>query len=385
MPFSSVLNSDHQNSNHQEEHDSHAVIQSSDASATIAQLNDCSTMTSAQISQRLQIHCLQASSTISPDPQDDADVVIQGLGDRPKTLPPRFFYDDYGSQLFEQICQLPEYYLTRAETQIFQTCADQIAQITGACELVELGSGSSTKTRIILDAYQQAELPLRYVPIDISEGILRESAHQLLTDYDTLKIYGIVGTYQQALKTLMPSTLPKRLIAFIGSTLGNLPPAQCNQFLSQIADALTPGDYFLLGIDLQKDPSILEAAYNDSQGITAAFNLNMLNHLNRKFSGDFDENQFEHVAFYNTDLHQIEMHLRSKVEQAVHLKTLNFNVHFDEGETIHSEVSRKFNLQEIAAQLRSHGLDTVEVWTDPQQWFGVILAKRHSLEYPSNS
>lgn len=345
----------------------------------------------AQWGDRLQIHHLASQhSTDTPSSfnpaseappilrSEDARAVIHGLSTQPKSLPPHFFYDDRGSLLFEQICQLPEYYLTRTETLIFQTYADDLAHITGACELVELGSGSSTKTRLLLDAYQRAGLPLRYVPIDVSAGILEDSAHQLLTDYPSLKIYGMVGTYQQALHTLMPSTLPSRLIAFIGSTLGNLSPNACDQFLAQIADAMEPGDYFLLGIDLQKSPTVLEAAYNDSQGVTAAFNLNMLRHLNRKFDATFDESQFEHVAFYNEAEHQIEMHLRSRSDQTVQFNALDFSASFAQGETIHSEVSRKFDLQQMQQQLRSHHLNTVHAWTDPNQWFGVILAQRTS-------
>jgi dimethylhistidine N-methyltransferase len=366
MQDSSTLNSSHQNTQYSDAHSpyaTHAPTEQSPDSPVPA-------------NQRLHIQTLDASTASPSEHHSDADLVIQGLSQPSKTLPPRFFYDDRGSQLFEHICQLPEYYLTRTETQIFQAYADEIAKTTGECEVVELGSGSSTKTRIILDAYQAAQLPLRYVPIDVSAGILQESSYQLLNDYPSLKIYGIVGTYQQALQTLMPSTLSRRLIAFIGSTLGNLPPEPCDRFLAQIANALTPGDYFLLGIDLQKDPAVLEAAYDDSQGVTAAFNLNMLTHLNRKFSANFDVSQFEHVAFYNAELNQIEMHLRSKIKQAVVFAALNFTAHFEAGETIHSEVSRKFNLQQMSEQLRSHNLKTVKTWTDPKEWFGVVLAQR---------
>ncbi len=377
MQFSSALNSNPQGSQdcRISNHPRGSSANMSERSSDVGEWGD-----------RLHIHPLHApaASQLTPSPSthageyspEDIQAVIQGLSAQPKSLPPRFFYDDRGSRLFEQICQLPEYYLTRTETQIFQTCADAIAQITGACELVELGSGSSTKTRLLLDAYQRANLPLRYVPIDVSAGILKDSAHQLLADYATLKIYGMVGTYEQALHALMPSTLPSRLIAFIGSTLGNLLPDECDQFLAHIAEALEPGDYFLLGIDLQKSIDVLEAAYNDSQGITAAFNLNMLHHLNQKFAANFDGTQFEHVAFYNTALNQIEMHLKSLTHQEVHFSAPNFSVSFEAGETIHSEVSRKFDLQQMQQQLRSHGLATVKVWTDPQEWFGVILAQR---------
>lgn len=319
---------------------------------------------------------LQADSNSVPS-DDDAQCVIQGLSQSQKSLPPRFFYDDYGSLLFEQICQVPEYYPTRTETAILRTCASEIAAITGACELVELGSGSATKTRILLDAYQQQGLPLRYMPIDVSAGILQDSARELLNDYPTLKIFGLVSTYQRALENLIPATLPSRMIGFIGSTLGNLAPQDCEIFLQQIAAALETGNYFLLGIDLQKPKSILEAAYNDSQGITAAFNLNMLRHLNRRFDGNFDLEQFEHLAFYNETLNQIEMHLRSRITQTVRMEALDLTVEFAPGETIHSEISRKFDLKQMQETLSNYGLKTIKTWTDPNHWFGVILAQRN--------
>ena len=332
----------------------------------------------AELGDRLHIQTLLARAN-TPQNSDDADVVIQGLTQIPKTLPARFFYDDAGSQLFEQICDLPEYYLTRTETAILKDCAEAIAKLTGSLELVELGSGSSTKTRILLDAYAHQNLTLRYIPIDVSAGILKETAQSLLQDYATLKILGLVGTYQQALQQLGSSTLPSRMIAFIGSSLGNLPPAECHEFLGQIAAALQPGDYFLLGIDLQpsvyKSKAVLEAAYDDAQGITAAFNLNMLRHLNRKFDGDFDLNQFEHVAFYNQERHQIEMHLRSCRAQTVHLKSIGLTVDLAEDETIHTEISRKFDLDAIQAELRSHQLETVHIQTDPEHRFAVVLSQ----------
>lgn len=329
----------------------------------------------SNFSKRLHIQPVVAPSGSEPGPPDDATAVVRGLSQRPKSLPPRFFYDDHGSQLFEEICQLFEYYLTRTETEILQSCAADIARLTGPCELVELGSGSSTKTRILLDAYRDRGYPLHYVPVDVSAGILKDSAIALLSDYPTLKMYGLVGTYQLALQNLRPSTLPRRMIGFIGSTLGNLTPEECQVFLSQIAAALTPGDYVLLGVDLQKSKAVLEAAYNDRQGVTAAFNLNMLRHLNRAFDGDFDLSQFEHVAFYNEAQNQIEMHLRSRVAQTIHLSALNLTVDFAEGETIHSEISRKFDLNQLTRDLQTHHLETVKIWTDSNQWFGVILSQ----------
>ncbi len=301
--------------------------------------------------------------------------IIKGLTQSQKTLPPRYFYDDRGSELFEQICELPEYYPTRTEAGILRTNAEAIAGLTGPCEIVELGSGSSTKTRILLDAYQKLGSSLHYLPIDISAGILINSAKDLLTDYPTLKVRGLVSTYELALELLKTSVVPSRMISFLGSSLGNLNPQECDIFFSQITGALQPGEYFLLGIDLHKSKEILEAAYNDSQGVTAAFNLNMLQHLNRKFEANFDLQNFEHLAFYNEELHQIEMHLKSKKKQTVRLRGLDFSFDLEEGETIHTEISRKFYLKEMQGYLRKKGLSTVQFWTDEQQWFGLILCQ----------
>ncbi|MDB9509988.1 L-histidine N(alpha)-methyltransferase [Kamptonema animale CS-326] len=304
--------------------------------------------------------------------------VINGLSQHPKSLPPRYFYDDRGSKLFELICELPEYYLTRTETTILQECASQIAHLTGPAEIVELGSGSSTKTRILLDAYSQLGYPLRYLPIDISETILESSAYQLLTDYPSLEIHGIVSTYDLALAKLTPSPLPTRMICFLGSTLGNLNPEECDVFFSQIVGAMRLGEYFLLGVDLHKSKDILEPAYNDSQGVTAAFNLNMLQHLNRLFEGNFDLTQFQHWAFYNEEFHQIEMHLQSRRSQTVELRGLNLTVEFEEGETIRSEISRKFDLKIIQEELSRRGLVPLQVWTDKNHRFGLMLSQLQS-------
>ncbi|MBD2082594.1 L-histidine N(alpha)-methyltransferase [Leptolyngbya sp. FACHB-17] len=325
---------------------------------------------------RVHLVYLVDRSLPSEDELHPGSDVIRGLSQAPKTLPPRYFYDDRGSQLFEQITELPEYYLTRTETEILKACAPEIVQITGACELIELGSGNSTKTRILLDAYRSADHPLVYCPIDISAGILESSAQSLLSDYATLEVYGLVGTYEQALENLPQTHLQSRMIGFIGSTLGNLNPQECDIFLDQIANALKPEEYFLLGIDLHKSTARLEAAYNDRQGITAEFNLNMLRHLNQRFQGDFDLTQFQHVAIYNEAERQIEMHLRSLRSQTVRLNTLDLTVEFSAGETILSEISRKFDLDEMKQLLSAKKLDWVRVWTDSEQAFAVLLCQR---------
>jgi L-histidine Nalpha-methyltransferase len=323
-------------------------------------------------SQRLTIKHLHEVTSILTVAGSD---VVKGLSQARKTLPSRYFYSDRGSELFEQICELPEYYVTRTETSILQECASEIAEITGKCELVELGSGSSTKTRILLDAYSQLGLPLRYLPVDVSGGMLESTAKQLLIDYSMLEIYALAGTYELALQQLPLKQLPTRMIGFIGSTLGNLNPGECEIFFSQVTQALQVGEYFLLGVDLQKPKHILEAAYNDSQDVTAEFNLNMLEHLNRLYDGNFDTSQFEHWAFYNETENQIEMHLRSLKQQTVELHTLNLQVYFAAGETVMTEISRKFDIDTIQQQLKSHNLVTKKVWTDVNNWFGLFLCQ----------
>lgn len=329
------------------------------------------------LQQRIRIESLvNANQTPANEPATGYDI-IESLATpyQPKTLSPKYFYDDQGSLLFEKICELPEYYPTRTETAILRDFASEIATLTGPTELVELGSGSSTKTRILLDAYQSLGYPLRYLPIDISGGILENSAYQLLEDYPSLQVHGIVATYEQALAKLEPAPLPSRMICFLGSTLGNLTPTECDRFFAQITAALLPGEYFLLGVDLHKPTDILEAAYNDSQGVTAAFNLNMLSHLNHRFDGDFDIKNFEHWAFYNLEEHQIEMHLRSICQQTVHLRSLNLTVNFSTQETVRTEISRKFELENMQNYLNQQGLQPVKTWTDSNNWFGLILAK----------
>ncbi|KAB8334541.1 L-histidine N(alpha)-methyltransferase [Scytonema tolypothrichoides VB-61278] len=315
---------------------------------------------------------------------NDGEDVIQGLTQARKSLPAKYFYDERGSQLFEQICQLPEYYPTRTEAWILSQYADEIAQMTGSCELVELGSGSSTKTRLLLDSYQKIADDCRYLPIDISGGILKTSVLQLQQQYPDFSIQGLLGTYEQALAhlesnslrySLRPASGLSRMIFFLGSSMGNFTSQESDHFLSQIAHALKPRDYFLLGIDLQKPKEILELAYNDSQGVTAAFNLNMLSHLNWRFQGNFNLNFFTHQAIYNQADAQIEMYLHCQENHWVSLDILNLKVSFQAGESILTEISRKFDLAIIQKQLAAQGLKTLKTWTDPQEWFGLILCQ----------
>ncbi len=310
---------------------------------------------------------------------DNGDDVVQGLSQTPKTLPCRYFYDDRGSELFEQITDLPEYYPTRTEQSILETYAADIVQQTGACELIELGSGSSRKTHTLLSAYSKLHEPLHYYPIDVSAGILRATALDLLARYPKLHVCGLAGTYEQALAQLPPRTIENRMLIFLGSTMGNLEDLARDRFLTQVQQALQPGEFFLLGVDLQKPIDVLEAAYNDAQGVTAAFNLNLLNHLNRRFDGNFQLDRFEHLAFFNPAASRIEMHLTSLTEQAVTLQKLDLEISFQAGESIHTEISRKFDLPTLSTILSAHTLAPIHIWTDPQNWFGLILCQRQCL------
>lgn len=307
--------------------------------------------------------------------KNDIQDVISGLNRASKTLPARYFYDSKGSQLFEDICQLAEYYPTRTEASILEQYATEITNLTQATELVELGSGSSTKTRYLFDAYQNYEAPLYYVPVDVSGSILQASADDLLTAYPRLKIQGKVATYSQALQQLSTSFLGPRIIIFLGSSIGNFNPEECDRFIKQVTSALNPGDYFLLGVDLQKPVEILEAAYNDSQEVTAAFNLNMLQHLNNRFNGNFDLNLFKHQAIYNQTEHQIEMYLISQQQQSVTLKDLDLTIELTKEEKILTEISRKFNLENMARYLSERNLNLVKTYTDRQKWFGLLLCQ----------
>jgi dimethylhistidine N-methyltransferase len=330
---------------------------------------------SSLLENRLRLERLIDPSGTSATEIANAADVVAGLTKTPKTLPPKYFYDDRGSQLFEQICDLPEYYPTRTEAAILRQYAPEIAKLTGNCEIVELGSGSSTKTRILLDAYHDSDSPLHYVPVDVSGGILESSARELLVDYPSLQVHGLVSTYELALEQL-PTYLPSRTICFLGSSLGNLNPEECDIFFSQIVEAMQPEDYFLLGMDLHKSKAILEPAYNDAQGVTAAFNLNMLQHLNWRFDGNFNPEFFEHRAFYNEEKRRIEMHLHCLRSHAVRLRGLDLTVDFEAGESILTEISRKFDIERMQSYLQQKQLAPVQSWTDENGWFGLLLCQR---------
>ena len=299
--------------------------------------------------------------------------LIDGLNQPSKSIPSRYFYDDLGSQLFEQICSLPEYYPTRTEAKILQELASSIAKQTGSVSLVELGSGSSTKTRYLLDAYNHCYSSLHYIPIDISGSILKDSALSLLADYPKIIIDGKVGTYEECLANLSVAEQQQKMILFLGSTIGNFDPEECDLFLDLISNALNSGDYFLLGLDLQKPKPILEAAYNDSQSITAQFNLNILQHLNWKFQSNFDLNLFKHQAIYNEQQHQIEMYLVSQQTQSVDVQVLEQTIQLAPQEKILTEISRKFDVEQISQVLERKNLSFCQSYRDEQNWFSLLL------------
>lgn len=289
----------------------------------------------------------------------------------PRTIPCQFFYDDRGSELFEQICSLPEYYLTRTEAQILQHNAPTIAQLTQASQIVELGSGSSTKTRLLLNAFTES---LTYVPIDISGAILTSTAEQLIQEYPNLAIHGLVASYETALEQLPPTT-GQRLICFLGSTLGNFAPHQTDPFFRQVTQSMTKGDYFLLGVDCHKDPSILELAYNDRSEVTARFNQNTLAHLNQRFGANFVPDCFRHLAVYNQQERQIEMYLISDRPQSITIPAIDLEFSLTGGEALLTEISRKFTPQELRQTLARHSLETVHIFHDPREWFALVLCQ----------
>jgi L-histidine N-alpha-methyltransferase len=298
--------------------------------------------------------------------------VLDGLLASPKTLPPKWFYDARGSELFERITELPEYYPTRAERRILADRSAEIAELTQAHALVELGSGSSEKTRLLLDALRDTGLR-QFVPMDVSPTALRESAAAIAQDYPGLEVHGVVGDFTEHLD-LLPGERP-RLVAFLGGTIGNLVPSERAKFLAGLRSVLFEGEWLLLGTDLVKDPDTLVRAYDDSAGVTAEFNKNVLTVLNRELDADFDVDAFEHVAAWDTEAEWIEMRLRATRAMRVRLAALDLDIRFAQGELMRTEVSAKFTWPRVTAELAEAGFELVKWFTDPQERFAVSLAR----------
>ncbi|GGM07394.1 histidine N-alpha-methyltransferase [Micromonospora yangpuensis] len=294
-----------------------------------------------------------------------------GLTASPKWLPPKWFYDARGSELFEEITRLPEYYPTRAERTVLQRRAAEIAGLTGAKTLIELGSGSSEKTRLLLDAFTRRGGLGTFVPLDVSVSALRQSTEQIATDYPGLRVRGIVGDFTRHLDR-MP-TGGRRLVVFLGGTIGNLLPAERAAFLAATRAGLEAGDWLLIGTDLVKDPQVVVPAYDDAAGVTAEFNRNVLRVLNRELGADFEPEAFDHVALWDAEREWIEMRLRAR--RAMRVRVLDLSVDFAAGEELRTEVSAKFRPAGIAAELTGAGFAAEQHWTDPEGLFGVTLAR----------
>ncbi|WP_310724879.1 L-histidine N(alpha)-methyltransferase [Streptomyces sp. N2A] len=297
--------------------------------------------------------------------------VAQGLSATPKQLPPKWFYDARGSDLFEEITTLPDYYPTRAEREILLTRADHIAAATNARTLIELGSGSSDKTRHLIGALTGLHT---YVPVDVSESALTAAGEALLAGHPGLTVHALVADFQQGMA--LPETPGPRLLAFLGGTIGNLLPEERAAFLTSVHDLLSPGDALLLGTDLVKDEATLVAAYDDPQGVTAAFNKNVLQVINRELDGDFDPAAFDHVALWNAAEEWIEMRLRARRDMTVKIPGVDLAVPFAAGEDIRTEISAKFRQEGVRAELAAARLELTNWWTDSAGRFALSLAFR---------
>jgi L-histidine N-alpha-methyltransferase len=319
---------------------------------------------------------IEVHSYLGPgDERTLADDVLDGLTRPLKELQPKHFYDARGSELFDAICELPEYYQTRTERLILEAHAEDIAERTGAVELVELGSGSASKTRVLLDAMQAAGTLQRYVPVDVSATTVHAAAEQLVQEYPGMSVHGVVGDFERHLSHL-PAAAGPRLVAFLGGTLGNFPPGSRRRFLRGLRDVLGSDGFLLLGTDLVKDPRVIEAAYDDSAGVTAQFNLNVLHVLNRELDANFDVDAFEHVAFYDRKREWIEMRLRATDSQHVRIGKLDLEIDFAAREELRTEISAKFTPERLRGDLEAAGLDLVELYTDPDELFAVSLSRR---------
>ncbi|HEY4460195.1 MAG TPA: L-histidine N(alpha)-methyltransferase [Pseudonocardiaceae bacterium] len=299
--------------------------------------------------------------------------VLTGLTAEPKTLPPKWFYDARGSELFEQITALPEYYPTRAEREILTTHAPEIASTTNATTLVELGSGSSEKTRLLLTALRDHGTLNTFVPLDVSGSALREAAAAIAADYPNLTVHGVLGDFTEHLD-LLPGSAP-RVVAFLGGTIGNLVPAERAKFLAGVRSVLNAGEWLLLGTDLVKDRDVLVRAYDDAAGVTGEFNRNVLRVLNRELTADFDVDAFAHVAVWNTEHEWIEMRLRATRAMRVHVADLDLTVDFAEGEELRTEVSAKFRQEGVKRELADAGFELTMWLTDAESRFALSLAK----------
>jgi len=296
-----------------------------------------------------------------------------GLQSTPKSIPPKFFYDKTGSLLFEQITEQPEYYQTRTERKLLERIAPEIERKYDFHELLELGSGSSAKTRVLLDEMSSAGSLELYLPFDVSRTMIQRTADELIDEYPTMSLHGIIGDFTRHLRKIPPGQ--HRLIIFLGGTIGNLDPLAAKGFLSDLASTMSETDRLLLGTDLVKDISVLEAAYNDKAGITADFNRNVLHVINQQLDANFNPETFEHVSYFNAEKSQIEMWLRSTERAEVTVPTIDLEIDIAKGEEIHTEISRKFTRTSAGNLLAGAGLEMTDWFTDPDSLFGLSMSR----------
>jgi len=326
-------------------------------------------------------HILKSNGNAIIDAADDVDPLLdfassaaRTLGDSPKWLECRFLYDARGSELFERICELPEYYLTRTEATVLSRHAADIGRLTGPVTLVELGSGSSVKTKHIFSAYLAQYGLTWYVPVDVSRVALQRASDAIERQHPAVSVAGINGTYECAfpfLKELAPV-----MVVFLGSTLGNFHEEQDTAFWETMSRYLLPGDFFLLGADLVKDIQTLEAAYNDAEGVTAEFTKNLFERMNRELGSEIDVTQVEHVARFSPGRSRIEIHARFNTEQQICISPFNKSFGVSAGEHIHVEISRKFRLERLIPRLASFGFETIRAFIDERNWFSLLLLQR---------
>lgn len=304
--------------------------------------------------------------------------VCTGLTAEQKFIPCKYFYDERGSSLYEQICKLPEYYLTRTELSILQEKAGVIMEPFENGDLVELGSGANWKISKLIDAANDPQgANLRYVPVDVSESALVAASGDLLNKYTKLRVLGIVADFTRHMEVIPDDSA--KFIIFFGGTIGNLNEAESQQFLQTVANSMKPEDRFLIGLDMVKPKNILEAAYNDAQGVTSAFNKNVLRVINRELHADFEPAVFEHLTFYNEEKEQVELHLQSKQRTSAEIKDLDLAVEFEKGETIHTEICRKFSEESAQKMFSEAGLTIERRFTDSRGWFSLVELVRRSF------
>ena len=304
-----------------------------------------------------------------------AEDARKGLAEPPRSLPPKYFYDERGAALFNRICETPEYYLTRTEEALLRQCGAEIIALARPDYLIEPGSGSSRKTASLFDACERQGRTCLYAPFDICEPALTEAAGKLQSGYRWLDVRPLLGDYHAGLEHL-PDFAGVKMFLFLGSTIGNFTPGEARAFLGDIRRRMEPGDFLLLGADRVKDPAVLDAAYNDAQGITALFNLNVLRVLNRELGADFHEDNFAHRAVYNNELNRIEMYLVSRLDQEVTLGGLDVSFRLERGERILTELSYKFCFDELETLLQESGLEVMRHFEPDNRYFSLVLARR---------